>query len=68
MHGLARVGNEPTVAMYDSKMRDAFAWPTHGHPVTLPAHAHSCQNQYVGEASVLPSGPSCIVIPCSSVG
>ena len=53
---------------YPSKIREALLWPTHGHPVVLPAHAHGCQNQYVGTASLLPSGPSCIVIPCISVG
>ena len=61
----------PTVRRYESKTRDAFAWPTHTKPGSShapPTHAHSCQNQNVGSASVLPSGPSCIVRPCSSLG
>ena len=61
----------PTVARYASKTRDAFAWPRHtqsGSSHAPSTHAHSCQNQNVGTAPVLPSGPSCIVMPCSSVG
>ena len=60
-------------------MREALAWPTHGHPLMLCAHGVvacsapgspfvGCQNQYVGMSSVFPSGPSCMVMPCSSVG
>ena len=58
----------PTVTRNESKMRLALAWPTQGQPVTLPAQAHGCQNQNVGNSSVLPSRPSWIVIPCISLG
>ena len=54
--------------MYESKMRDALVWPTHGQPLMLRAHAQGCQNQYVGISSVFPSGPICAVMPCISLG
>ena len=68
-----------TVTRYESKIREALAWPIHGQPLLLKAQGVvalaapmsprvGCQNQYVGWASVLPSGPSWMVMPCSSVG